>query len=77
MLLGEIEGAHRPLLITVEGLDRVFVARLHPVADVTLKEIEHLEELFANLVDVCLLVLLILITDLFEAIVGAVLKLLG
>ena len=61
----------------MEGLDRVFVAWLHPVTDVTLKEIEHLEELFANLVDVCLLVLLVLITDLFETIVGTVLKLLG
>ena len=76
MLLTEIEGTHGPIGVAVERLNWVLVACLHSVADVTLKEIEHFEELFTDLVYVRLLVLLVHVTHLLESVIGTELDLL-
>ena len=76
MLLGEVEGAHRPFLVAFKLADRVTVTVLHPIPNVTREQVEHLEELLSNLVDVGGLIRLVGVTHLFKAVIGAELDLL-
>ena len=76
MLFAEVKGAHGPIGVTVERLDRILIASLHSIADVSFKEIEHFKELFTDLVNVRLLVFLVHVTHLLEAVIGAELDLL-
>ena len=56
MLLGEIEGAHRPVRTAFEGGDGISIAVLHPITNITLKQIKHLEELLSDFIDGTLLI---------------------
>ena len=76
VLLAEVESAHRPVLLALEGAHGVRVAHLHPVSDVAFKHVEQLQELLADALHMARLVLLVALAQLLEAHVGRVLDLL-
>lgn len=79
MFLGKVISAHGPVLVAFKRGNRVFIATLHFIANISREQWKHLKKLPTDLIRRLNvpLVLLICLSNFFESVIGAKLALLS